>query len=85
MFEADELQEFLWTYAGPVCKQALKMEGAQVNFFSNLIQAWLIPEIVDDIPDRFFNSSIIQALLCHVSILQSEVADLPASAKPETC
>jgi hypothetical protein len=61
------------------------MEWTQVNLFRNLIEAGLILEIFQDIPDRFFYSSIIQALLCHISILQGEVADLHASAKPENC
>jgi hypothetical protein len=56
-----------------------------MNVFCNLIKTRLIFEIFRDIPDGIFYSPVIQALFCHVCILQGEVGDLPAPAKPENC
>lgn len=54
MFDADILQEFFRADACPLFKQALKMEGAQMNLPGHFIQVWLRLKIFANIADSFF-------------------------------
>lgn len=44
VFQAEELQEFLWTYPRPLPEQALKMEGTQVDVGGKVFQPGLFPK-----------------------------------------